>query len=330
MDTFRTLTELTPNPDKLDYNTPGLFMGSCFTENLGSNLAELKFPVLVNPFGTTYNPASAVKNLFRLVSGKLYDEHELEFANERWFSFDHHSRFSAPTSELCLQQINLSFQAARDQIKQARFLFLTFGTAWVYIRNSTNEIVNNCHKIPAREFNRELLTVNQITDEYEALYHMLKAVNPEIILVFTISPVRHLKDGAHGNQISKSTLLLAIEYLTNQLKDTVYFPAYEIVLDELRDYRFFDEDMVHPNSTAIKYITKQFSGVFMDQKTRELSAEVQKIITATRHKPFNKEAESYKKFALAHLDKIEKIESRQPDIHLEKEKDFFSKIIQQN
>ncbi|HYX07254.1 MAG TPA: GSCFA domain-containing protein [Bacteroidales bacterium] len=328
MDIFRTVTALSPNPDKLTYNTPSLFMGSCFTENLGSKLTELKFPLLVNPFGTTYNPASSGKNIFRLISGKPYEERELEYINERWFSFDHHSRFSAPTSEMCLQQINSSFLAASEQLKQARFLFLTFGTAWVYIKKSTNEIVNNCHKIPAAEFNRELLTVKQITDEYEALYHMLKAVNPEIILVFTISPVRHLKDGAHGNQISKSTLLLATEYLINQLKDTIYFPAYEILLDELRDYRFYDEDMVHPNSTAVKYITSQFFEVFLDQQTRELTGEVQKIITATHHRPFNKEAVSYKKFAKTHLGKIRKLESRFPEIQLQKEKDFFSEILQ--
>jgi hypothetical protein len=221
----------------------------------------------------------------------------------------------------------LRLVAARKFIAGARFLFVTFGTARVYRWKQTGEIVSNCHKIPAAYFSHELLKVRDIVSSWNKLLNILKSQNPDIKVTFTISPVRHWKDGAHGNQVSKSILFLAVEELLNHPSKPAYFPAYELVMDDLRDYRFYDNDMLHPSSTAVDYIWKAFSDCYFDVRTRELWKEVSGISKAVSHKIQSDSNGEIKKFAETILLRINKISKNNPSLNLNKEKRYFLNLL---
>lgn len=329
MKIFRTIVEIPQFPWKIDYQKYSLFMGSCFVENIGGIMLEYKYNVDLNPFGILYNPISVANSLNILIKGKTFTSDDLVSSDGLWHSFNHHSRFSFTKHVDTLNAINKRIQISSDNLKTADFLFITFGTSWVYQLKSSGEIVSNCHKIPAKEFNRYRLSVNEIVEEYKSLVIQLAKVNPKLKIIFTVSPIRHRKDGAVENQLSKATLLLAIQKLIEDLgKDfCAYFPSYEIVMDELRDYRFYTEDMIHISKTGIDYIWDRFEFALISGDSQKLAIEIGKLRKATEHRPFNPNTPEHIKFLKSNLKKAQELVAKFPYLNLMEEMDFFTRQI---
>ncbi len=297
MSAFRTKINLQASPFRISHQSKILFNGSCFTENIGQILKENLFQVRINPFGVVYNPLSVLNSLGILIDGEEFTEEDLDYHNELWFSWDHHSSFSHPDKAKCLEHINEEIKISSKHLKKADFLMITFGTAWVYKLKKNGEVVANCHKVPEKEFDRILLKPEDIINSWNIFIPEILRKNKNMKIIFTVSPVRHWKDGAHGNQISKSVLLLAIDALCRAFPDnSEYFPAYEILLDDLRDYRFYEDDLLHPNTLAVNYIWNIFEKVYFDEGTLEINKELQKIIRAKNHRVYNEDTEAYRKF----------------------------------
>jgi len=324
---FRTEVHIGPSENRISHESGILFMGSCFTENIGAKMLELRFRVDLNPFGINYNPSSLSRNIWALLNGKLYDRKELHEANGRWFSFDHHSRFSDADPETCLERINERIQSSKDRLSGTNFLLLTWGTAWVYVLKETATVVSNCHKLPSDKFSRHLLTVNQVVDTYTKLFAGLRSKLPELRIILTVSPVRHWKDGPVLNSVSKSTLLLAAHQLTEMFSYCEYFPAYEMAMDDLRDYRFYSDDLVHPNQQMIQYIWEKFSDTYFDEKTKKLMNEIAKLTSARKHKPFDPSSQQYLQFCRKQLEKTQRLQKDNPGLDLSEIAGFFSKPL---
>jgi len=297
MHSFRTEINPSPSSFRISHKSKILSIGSCFTENIGKILKELCFNVKLNPFGVVYNPFSILNGLGILLDGKEFSEEELEYRNELWFSWDHHSSFSNMQKADCLSKINQEIKVASRYLKNADFLLITFGTAWAYMLKRNGEIVSNCHKVPDREFDRIRLRPQDIVTSWKIFIPELLQKNKNLKIIFTVSPVRHWKDGAHGNQLSKSSLLLAIDELCRIFpQNTEYFPAYEILLDDLRDYRFYSDDFLHPNEQAVNYIWSIFETVYFNKETNEINKELGKLIQAKNHRVYNEDTEAFQKF----------------------------------
>jgi hypothetical protein len=320
---FRTEVKIPPSEYRISHESGILFMGSCFTENIGSLMQELGFRVDLNPFGVNYNPSSLSRNLWALLNGKKYTKKELHEANGRWFSFDHHSQFSDSAPEVCLSNINERIQSSGDRLSGTSYLLITWGTAWVYILKETATVVSNCHKLPSDKFSRHLLSVNQVVDTYTKLFARLRTQVPELKIILTVSPVRHWKDGPVLNTVSKSTLLLAAHRLNEMFSYCEYFPAYEIAMDDLRDYRFYGDDLVHPNQQMIRYIWEKFSDSYFDEKTSKLAGEIGKLNAARDHRPFDPASQQYLQFCKKQLEKIQRLEKDNPGLDLGELVAFF-------
>ena len=301
-------------------------MGSCFTENVGTRMSILKYDVDINPFGILYNPVSVANGLRILLENKIFQPEDLVEHKGLWHSFFHHGRFSGTNIKETLSKINTRINHSATHLKNTNFLFLTFGTSWIYEYKKTGEIVSNCHKIPAQEFKRFRLTPGEIIEEYRKLLPKIWEINPEIKVVFTVSPIRHWKDGAIENQLSKATLLLAIERIIQGFgnKKCAYFPAYEIVMDELRDYRFYAEDMIHISEVAINHIWSIFEQNLIEEKSRKIAKQVEKINKALNHKPFNPFSKEYIDFLEHTLKHTEEMEAKIPNLNFELEKKHFN------
>ena len=323
MKNFRTTIQSEPSKNKITHHTPVLFLGSCFTENIGNKMAELKFPALVNPFGVLYNPVSVRQGLEILLDTRDFNESDINFFNEQWFSFYHDTEYSNTDKNKCLDKINTSVNLARKHLRSANYLVVSFGTAWIYHYIKTGRIVSNCHKIPSKEFERRKLGVEDIFVQWAKLLNRIDDFNPDLKIIFTVSPVRHWKDGAVQNQLSKSTLILAIHQLKKLFENVEYFPSYEIMMDDLRDYRFYADDMLHPSNVAIDYIWDKFSQTYFDNKTTDIIKEVDKIIQAKKHRPLNSGTNSHKKFLKNQIEIIKKISEKFPFIDFKKEKKYF-------
>lgn len=262
-----------------------VMMGSCFSDNIGERLRQELFDVEVNPFGTLYNPASIAVALHRLIDNKAVDSSSLFNHNGMWHSFSHHSTFSGADHDEVLKNINQTIDRAHHSLQEAETLIVTFGTAYVYTLVETGDVVANCHKLPAARFNRRSMSVAEIVTLWSEVIERLRQFNQSIKIIFTVSPIRHLADGMHGNQLSKSTLLLAVEQLCKTFSGVaVYFPSYEIMMDDLRDYRFYASDMTHPSDVAVDYIYKLFGETFMPDSTRVLALECSRFTRRLRHR----------------------------------------------
>lgn len=317
---LHTSVELPSGMPEINHAQQLLLMGSCFAGNIGVLLAESKFCVDVNPFGILYNPLSVSAALREAWSDKVYTEADLFFYGERWHSPMHHGAFSAATPQETLHNINRRLASLRQEADRLDWLMLTFGTAYIYEQKETGRVVANCHKQPERMFIRRRLTTDEIVQDYVSLLNDLWQRAPGMKVLFTISPIRHVRDGLHANQLSKSTLLLAVARLQEIFPQNVfYFPSYEIVLDELRDYRFFADDMVHPSPLAIQYIWECFGRVFFTDATQQLIEECDGIRRALAHKPFHPEAKEYKRFLGQIVLKIERLNGKYPYLDFEKE-----------
>ena len=324
---FRTIVTVQPSSKQIDYDSKVLFTGSCFTENVGNKLRYYKFNTIVNPFGILYNPVSVSNSLKSIIEKKIFRKEDLFFHNNLWNSFYHHSRFSHPDQSICLEQINNQVEQAYSLLKEADFLFITFGTAWIYELADTGDIVSNCHKLPASKFNRRRLDTQEIIDLYKNLFQELLSFNPKLNICFTVSPVRHWKDGAVENQLSKAILITAIHAIKDKMKQINYFPAYEILMDDLRDYRFYNEDMLHPNPTAIEYVWKQFKNVFINANCNEIMDQIGKIRQGLAHKPFNPQGPNHQQFLFRLLSDIEALEKLNPALDFTEEKKNLKRQI---
>jgi hypothetical protein len=328
MDIFRTPVDAGVAKHQASYHAPSVFIGSCFSENIGNRLSELRMPVCVNPFGILYNPVSIFHSLEFLAKGKKYKKSDLGFHNGRWFSFDHHGRFSASEQTDCLIKINESVEAGREALKLASHLFITLGTAWVYQLKTSGKIVANCHKIPDSSFTRRILKVDEVSQPFGILFKNLKKLNPDLQVVFSLSPVRHTRDGARGNALSKAILLVAIHQIIAGNPDSSYFPAWEIMMDDLRDYRFYEPDMLHPNSQAIGYISDRFADCWLTSETREIMKGMEKIVLARKHCPVNPETEEFRKFIFSVLTETYKLKEKYPFIELGEDINGFRKLLE--
>lgn len=317
---FQTTVELPAGLPSITHAGQLLLMGSCFAENIGKQLVENKFRVDVNPFGILYNPLSISTALTEILKGKEYREDDLFFYKECWHSPMHHGCFSSSDKEGVLLNINSRLQQACRAIDQLDWLIVTFGTAYVYQQKETGKVVSNCHQLPERNFNRRLLSVDEIVDEYLPLITEMITRNANLKILFTVSPIRHIRDGLHANQLSKSTLLLAMDRLQQCFpKQIFYFPAYEIVLDELRDYRFYADDMLHPSPLAIRYLWERFSELFFSVETKQIISATEDICRDLSHKPFHPDSEAYQRFLGQIVLKIERLIGKYPYLDFQKE-----------
>jgi hypothetical protein len=320
---FRTTFNIVPFSSKIDYNTPVMFIGSCFASEMGEKMKEGRMNVLINPYGTVFNPVSVGKTLESVIENRKFTKSDLFNYKGEYISFYHYTDFSSHEINVALEKINSGNEEAHSFLKKAACLFVTFGTARVYRFKESNEIVSNCHKLPDSFFLQEILTVEEITAYWTDLLKKLFSFNPELKIIFTISPVRHWKDGAHGNQVSKSVLFLSIENLLTTTKSYSYFPAYELLMDDLRDYRYYASDMLHPSETAVDYIWKAFSDCYFVKDTESLRKEIRNITMALHHRFLSDSEEGKKTFAENMLKKISLIEKELPSVDLSKEKSYF-------
>ncbi len=300
-----------------------LILGSCFAENMGEKLTYNKFNTIVNPFGIIYNPISIAKSLAHILNESTFKEDDLLFFNDKWLSLQHHGSFSNSNKAECLQTINQSINSSNKQLKKANYLFVTFGSAWVY-EHEKHGLVANCHKIPAKHFTKRLLKVEEIVAAYTSLIKNVKSSNADINIVFTVSPVRHAKDGLWENNLSKAVLHLSIKELIENFDNCTYFPAYEIVMDELRDYRFFKDDLVHPTNLAVNYVWEKFAMSYFSKETIVLMGNIQKIKQAATHKPFNFNSEKHQQFIKNQLAIIQELTTQFPHLNFGEEKEMLT------
>ena len=285
----------------MDYSSEIVLLGSCFVENIGNKLAYFKFKNLLNPFGILFHPKAIEVLIANAVNNKGYTEEDVFFKNEQWHCFDAHSKVSHPLKNELVDKLNNRIHVTKQQLNNSTHIIITLGTAWVYRFTKTNRIVSNCHKVPQKEFQKELLAVDDIVKSLETMTDLIKSVNPSTVIIFTVSPVRHIKDGFVENTQSKSHLIAAIHQFLKEKPsisngNSFYFPSYEIMMDELRDYRFYDEDMVHPNKIAINYIWEKFMLVWISKETFKTMDDVDAVQKGLLHKPFNPNSEAYQKF----------------------------------
>lgn len=317
--TFRTVFPPFRSNTSIAHTDRVLCLGSCFAEQMGGRLERLKFPSLVNPFGIVFNPISIATSLERLLSNQPFMETDLVENQGLWHSFDHHGRFSHPDQSTALEGINQAFTAAKAFLKSTNRLLVTLGTAHVFVLKKTGKVVANCHKIPAGDFERRRLKVEEIVAALSPIFEKLKAELPDLEVIATVSPVRHLRDGLVENQRSKATLLLSLDEIEKRLPYVHYFPAYELLLDDLRDYRFYAEDMSHPNQLATDYIWQYFEGAFFEEKTKLCCDRIERVLTALAHRPFHPQSVEHKNFIHNQREVLQKLSVEFPGLDFGKE-----------
>lgn len=285
---FRTTIHPREGEHFMRHSDKMMLMGSCFSDSIGARLKDAMVDVGVNPFGTIFNPLSIASSVHKLIDGETIAGIDLFLSNGVWNSYDFHSRFSMANKDAALQRMNDSIATAHEHLKQCQTLVLTLGTAVVYRRRDTGEVVNNCHKVPQHEFTRRLASVDEITEALTSMLTHLHEFNPELRVLFTVSPIRHIADGLEMNSLSKAVLRVAINNVVRANKEWVgYFPAYEIVIDDLRDYRFYNADMVHPSEVAIEYIWQTFQATYFDDRSTQAIARCERVSKRLKHRPMS-------------------------------------------
>ena len=304
-----TSVDIAPSPKKIAYNDKILLLGSCFADNIGTKFGEYYFQTTVNPYGTLYNPASIAKAISGIGNGVLdigFVEH-----NGLWHSLSHHGSFSRADKEDLVRACEQSKVQLREALQQASIMIITFGTAWVY--EYEDKVVANCHKLPANRFVRRRMTVDEIVE----IWQPILAAMPDKHWIFTVSPIRHVKDGLHENQISKAILLQAVDRLTAKQLDSPigglsYFPSYEIMLDELRDYRFYAEDMVHPSQVAVDYIWQRFVDTYMTADTQNEMRTLHQLWRDRHHRFLHPDSPEAQQFAAHIKTRLQQLQPRYP------------------
>ena len=310
---FHTEINIKPLDQTIRYADDLLFLGSCFADEVGGICRGLGFNAQVNPFGVLYNPASITQAVERLADGEPFTHNEVIQVGEGFYcTFSHNTAFWNASETALLEQVNRSLEATHEHFLKSKWVIISLGTSWVFLNKENGLVVANCHKLPARQFDREFLSVEQSVDYFMG---MLQA-HPDKQFIFTVSPLRHLKDGLHENQLSKAALLLAVNQVCKQFGNAHYFPAYEILLDELRDYRFYKEDMVHPTEQAVHYIWERFADFAIDPKEKPAMQAAAELRQMLHHRPMFPESEAFKKFEMLKEKKISELKRDFPDISI--------------
>ena len=326
--------------EPITYRDKILLVGSCFTEHIGNALENLKFSVLQNPNGILFEPASVCKSLLSYVQNKKYKEADLFQLNEVWHSWEHHSRFSDINPTNAVSRINESQQKAHEFLKEANWIIITLGSSFCYrltevaasskispstlMERGQGGEVANCHRAPAQWFTKHLLEVEEITSMLDDCMKQLLQHNPKLNIIFTVSPVRHIRDGVVENNRSKARLIESVHNIVSRFEQVHYFPAYELVIDVLRDYRFYDIDLVHPNYAATEFVLEKFAESCIDDQTQQLMQEVKKIVIARKHKPFQPETKVHQQFLMSHFEKAKALQEKYPFLNLKEELVYFS------
>ncbi len=311
---FQTTIPTQKSDFLIDYSSKLVSFGSCFAENMGNKFDYYKFLTLINPFGIIFNPISLEKILLRSIHKKYFTENDIFYHNEAWHCFEVHSELSNPEKEKFLTKLNQLIDATNGHVENTTHCLITLGTSWVYRHIESDTIVANCHKVPQKLFTKELLSTADIEASLKRIVSKIQVVNPNCKFIFTISPVRHSKDGFVENNVSKSHLITALYHFLSNATSSIYFPSYEIMMDELRDYRFYAEDMLHPNQTAIDYIWMKFSENYINEVEFETMQHVSEIQKALSHIPFNPNSESHIKFQDNLKQKINAIVAKYPEM----------------
>ena len=298
----------------IDYNSKVFLLGSCFSENIGDKLDYFKFQSNQNPFGILFHPKAIETLVTNAINEKEYSEEDVFSLNERYHCFDAHSQLSNVSKESILSSLNQAVKHTHQQIRESTHIIITLGTAWVYRLIESDTIVANCHKVPQKKFLKELLSIEAIVESLESTIELFHALNPTVKFIFTVSPVRHLKDGFIQNQQSKSHLIAAIHQVVEPRKRLFYFPSYEIMMDELRDYRFYAEDLIHPNQTAISYIWEKFSNTWISDSSESIMKKVDSIQKRRNHKAFNPNSEVHQEFLKRISEDIQEIQKEHSHI----------------
>lgn len=324
---FRTELNLPESERKITHTDIIFGIGSCFVDSIGDKLQQGKFRVLLNPFGNLFHPIAIENALARIHSNVKYTESEIFNREEIYFSWDHHTSFSRTSLKSTLEFINSELEKANEFIRNANVFILTFGTSWVYKIKQLDLTVANCHKVPGQHFEKVLLTDTQIKSSIRNCFSYILDMNPKARIITTISPVRHIKDGLIENNVSKSKLISNLQSIVPQFPNVEYFPAYELMMDDLRDYRFYKEDLIHPNEMAIDYIWNKFSGYYFNENTLSKIKLAGKINTALSHRPMNKGTIAYKTFLFNTGRQIEQIENGFPKHSFDAEKEILKNLM---
>lgn len=311
---LQTKIKINPQDNPIDYDSKLVLLGSCFAENIGEKLRYYKFQNTVNPFGVLFHPKAIERLVVNAVSEKKYNNESVFYHNERWQCYESHSKLSHPDKSVLLSTLNENIENTNARLREASHLIITLGTAWVYRLKENGTIVANCHKVPQRAFDKELLSVNTILESLQVIVNAVQTINLGVSITFSVSPIRHIKDGFIENTRSKAHLISAIHYLINDGASSSntcnYFPSFEIVMDELRDYRFYREDMLHPNNLTINYIWEQYKRNCISDMAIKIMEEVEEIQKGLSHVPFNPNSEGHIKFVKALKKKQEAIREK--------------------
>lgn len=325
-------------PGPINYRNPLLLMGSCFTEHIGKKLGDLKFPVLQNPHGILFDPNSVCRSLLSYMHKKIYRTEDLFYDRELWHSWEHHGRFSGTDIDTCVKKINQSQIQAHEFLKKADWIIITLGSAFSYellnkearesfsANGQDNYGVANCHRAPAQWFRKRLMEIDEISSQLTNCLQALRDFRPELNFLFSVSPVRHIRDGVVENNRSKARLIETIHSLVDTVDRVYYFPAYEIVIDVLRDYRFYDIDLVHPNYTATEYVMEKFAETCIDDESRMVMEEVARVVLARKHKALQPDTNAHRQFLNDQLERTRSLQAKYPFLGLEEEIEYFSPI----
>jgi hypothetical protein len=314
------------SPYKITHQDGVLFIGSCFSEHIAAKLLDLKFNVQTNPFGIVFNPKSIAEALHRIIHKKYFTDVDVFEKDGLWLSLFAHSSLADHSQPELLGKLNSNLNHWHDALKKAHYLCITMGSAFAYTHKQSEKIVANCHKLPQSEFEKVLIENHEIIVDFQLLTDELKAFNPNLKLIYTVSPVKHLRDGVVENTLSKAILIQAVHQLVKQNTHCFYFPAYELVIDDLRDYRFFESDMAHPNTQAINYVWKKFSETYFNDKTVAINDRVLQIHQAYHHRLFNKTTETSLKFKQNFYQKCVTLQAEYNYLDLSKEMKYFNTL----
>ncbi|MCK4561973.1 MAG: GSCFA domain-containing protein [Flavobacteriaceae bacterium] len=314
---FRTKIKIPKEKKAIDYNSKIVLFGSCFTENIETHFNHFKFQNTSNSHGILFNPKSIETAIDDCVNKKEYNQHDLSYFDDVWLSFNHHTKFSSAYLAEILYQINKEITNTHEVLINASHVLITLGTSWVYRYNETENLVANCHKVSQRNFKKELLSIDENIEIIRQMTSLIHRINNKATVIFTVSPVRHLKDGFIENTQSKASLLTAIHQVIDN-KTAFYFPSYEIMMDDLRDYRFYKKDLLHPNEIAMDYIWGIFKQAWISEKSHPMMKEIDNIQKSLNHKPFREDSEKHQQFLKNLEDKIEIVTKKFPQMNFKK------------
>ena len=319
---FRTEIEIKPWQKRIEHSDSILSLGSCFATNIAQRLLERKFKVCNSPTGILFNPASIARSLELMSTCYQVSENDVFLSGELYSSYLFHSHFSSTNKQEAIERMQQAINAGNKALSSVDYLIVTLGTAWVYRLKSTGEVVANCHKQPSANFSRALLSVDEIVEALESIHDHCSAE-----LILTISPVRHIGEGMEDNSLSKALLRVAVaEFIKRHPERTTYFPSFEILIDDLRDYRFYDNDLVHPSTMAIDYVAEKFFEAALSEKAKCRIEDIDRIVRAANHRPQNPNSEQHRTFCRKQLEAIDRIS----DVDLSKEREYFEQMLQIN